>query len=149
MDNEQGIFSKHLSIRWSDLDPNFHVRHSVYYDFGAQQRIEILQSLGLTADIMQEQNFGPVIFREECIFKREIRLNDHVLISAKLAKLSADASRWTIQHEFISLNQKILAMLTVDGAWMDTNLRKLVTSTPAVVKEVFESIPRASTFSIV
>jgi acyl-CoA thioesterase FadM len=39
-DTEQKIqmtsFSKELSFRWSDLDPNFHVRHSAYYDFGAQ-----------------------------------------------------------------------------------------------------------------
>jgi acyl-CoA thioester hydrolase len=37
-------FSKQLSFRWSDLDPNFHVRHSAY-DFGAQHRIEILEVL--------------------------------------------------------------------------------------------------------
>ena len=39
-----GTFTKEISIRWSDLDPNFHVRHSAYYDFGAQHRIEILES---------------------------------------------------------------------------------------------------------
>jgi hypothetical protein len=44
-------FSKQLSFRWSDLDPNFHVRHSAYYDFGAQHRIEILESLGLTMKV--------------------------------------------------------------------------------------------------
>jgi acyl-CoA thioesterase FadM len=43
-------FSKQLSFRWSDLDPNFHVRHSAYYDFGAH-RIEILESLGLTMKV--------------------------------------------------------------------------------------------------
>jgi acyl-CoA thioester hydrolase len=69
------------------------------------------------------------------------------MISAKLAKLSPDASRWTIQHEFIGINQKVLALLTVDGAWMDTNLRKLVTTAPRIVKEVFESIPRSEAFS--
>ena len=46
-------FSKELSFRWSDLDPNFHVRHSAYYDFGAQHRIEILESLGLTMKVMR------------------------------------------------------------------------------------------------
>ena len=40
-------FSKHLTFRWADLDPNFHVRHSVYYDCAAQHRMEILDSLGL------------------------------------------------------------------------------------------------------
>ena len=147
MEIQSNLFAKHLSIRWSDLDPNFHVRHSAYYDFGAQQRIEILHSLGLTTAIMEEQNFGPVIFREECIFKREIRLNDHVVISAKLSKLSADALRWTIQHELLATNQKVLAVLTVDGAWMDTNIRKLLTAAPRIIKEVFENIPRTADFN--
>jgi acyl-CoA thioester hydrolase len=140
------MFNKHLSIRWADLDPNFHLRHSVYYDFGAQQRIEILQGLGLTVELMEEQGFGPVIFREECVFKREIRLTDHVVISAKVSKLSEDASRWTIEHEFLSVNQKILAVLTVDGAWMDTSLRKLASPTPRIVKEVFDAFPKSSGF---
>jgi acyl-CoA thioester hydrolase len=146
MANDTDIFIRHLSIRWSDLDPNFHVRHSVYYDYGAQQRIEVLQSLGLTIDIMKEQHFGPVIFREECVFRREIRLKDNVTIAAKLSKLSADSLKWTIQHEFTA-NQKLLATLTVDGAWMDTKLRKLISATPEIIKEVFAKIPHAETFS--
>ena len=147
MQSETGIFSKPISIRWADLDANFHLRHSVYFDFGAQQRLEILDNMGLTLEIMREQHFGPVLLREECIFRREIRLNDHVIITAKLAKLSADASRWTIQHEFLSMNEKLLASLTVDGAWIDTRLRKFAASTPRIVKEVFDQIPRTETFS--
>ena len=146
MENENTLFIRELSIRWADLDPNFHLRHSVYYDFGAQQRIHILESLGLTTEVMKEQAFGPVIFREECVFRREIKLNDRVTISAWLSRLSADASRWTIQHEFLSSAKKLMATLTVEGAWMDTNIRKLVTSTPAIVKEVFAQIPRSATF---
>ena len=147
MQNDNGIFNKHLSIRWSDLDANFHLRHSVYYDFGAQLRLDILTSLGLTIEIMREQHFGPVLLREECVFRREIRLNDHVVINGKLAKLSADASRWTIQHEFLGLNEKVLATLTVDGGWIDTRLRKFVTATPAVVIEAFGRIPRTESFT--
>ena len=146
MQIENGIFNKQLSIRWSDLDANFHLRHSVYYDFGAQQRLDILNAMGLTIEIMKEQHFGPVLLREECEFRREIRLNDPVVITAKLAKLSADASRWTIQHEFLSLTQKVLATLTVDGGWIDTNRRKFVSPTPKIVIEVFENIPRTASF---
>jgi acyl-CoA thioester hydrolase len=62
-------FSKQLSFRWSDLDPNFHVRHSAY-DFGAQHRIEILESLGLTMKVLTG-HFGPILFREECIFRKK------------------------------------------------------------------------------
>jgi len=136
-------FSKILSIRWADLDPNFHMRHSVYYDFGAQQRIEIIESLGITARLMQEQHFGPILFREECVFKKEIRLTDTITIHAKLAKRNADASRWTIQHEFVSSDNKSCAMLTLDGAWLDTRLRKLLSPIPQMVIDAFDAFPKA------
>jgi acyl-CoA thioester hydrolase len=145
--SEINLYNKPLSIRWADLDPNFHLRHSVYYDFGAQQRIEILNTLGLTPAVMNENHFGPVIFREECLFKREIRLGTEVNITASLAKLNADASRWTIRHHFISPQNKILAVLTVEGAWMDTNLRKLLSPIHPVIAEVFNAIPKGEDFS--
>jgi acyl-CoA thioester hydrolase len=141
------IFSKTISIRWADIDPNFHMRHSVYYDFGAQQRIEIIESLGLTLKLMQEQNFGPILFREECVFKKEIRLSDTITIHAKLAKRNADASRWTIQHEFVSSDNKICAILTLDGAWLDTRQRKLLSPTPKIVTDVFDAFPTTENFS--
>ena len=40
------LFEQPITIRWSDLDPNGHVRHSVYYDFGAQARLSFLQQNG-------------------------------------------------------------------------------------------------------
>ena len=48
-------FSKQISIRWADLDPNFHLRHSVYYDLGSQFRMELLEEAGLTMKIMKEK----------------------------------------------------------------------------------------------
>ena len=139
-------FSKIISIRWADIDPNFHMRHSAYYDFGAQQRIEIIDSLGLTLQLMQAQHFGPILFREECVFKKEIRLSDMITIHAKLAKRNADASRWTIQHEFVSSDNKTCAILTLDGAWIDTMRRKLLSPIPQIVTDVFDAFPRTENF---
>jgi acyl-CoA thioester hydrolase len=147
MDNGKLIYTKPISIRWADLDANFHMRHSVYYDFGAQQRIEILEWLGLTMSVMKEQQFGPVLFREECLFRREIRLHDEVLISAKMTRLTEDASRWTIQHEFLSPAGKLMALLTVEGAWMDTKMRKLASPTPDIVQHALKAFPRSKDFS--
>ncbi|HVU54476.1 MAG TPA: acyl-CoA thioesterase [Puia sp.] len=134
-------FSKIISIRWSDIDPNFHMRHSAYYDFAAQQRIEIIESLGLTLRLMQQQNFGPILFREECVFKKEIRLSDTITLHCRLAKRNEDASRWTIQHEFVSSDDKSCAIITVDGAWIDTKLRKLLSPIPQIVTDIFDTFP--------
>jgi acyl-CoA thioester hydrolase len=140
------LFKKEISVRWSDIDPNFHVRHSVYYDFGAQHRVEILESSGLTLSIMDELNIGPVLFREECIYKREIRFADRITINTKMLKMRPDASRWTIEHVFLNSEDKIFAKITVDGAWLDTKTRRLKTGLPQVVSDVFKSFPKSHDF---
>ena len=139
------IFSKQLSFRWSDLDPNFHLRHSAYYDFGAQHRIEILTQLGLTLRVMQAQHIGPVLFREECVFKREINLSDLIIMETKMAKMNADASRWSIVHELYR-DEALCAVITVEGAWMDTKLRKLATPTPQIVVNALSIFPKTADF---
>ena len=75
-----------LQIRWSDLDPNFHLRHSVYYDWVAMCCIKYLNDYGLTPALMQKLNFGPIILREECVFRKEIKFDDKVNINLKIVK---------------------------------------------------------------
>ena len=139
-------YTKTLSLRWADIDANFHVRHSVYYDFAAQQRIELLSEAGLTLGVMQQESVGPVLFREECVFYREMKLDDTITITARLQKMRPDASRWTIQHEFINQHEVRCALLTVDGAWMDTAKRKLVNPVPQLIQEVINSFQRSADF---
>jgi acyl-CoA thioester hydrolase len=138
-------FSKQLSFRWSDLDPNFHLRHSAYYDFGAQHRVEILAQLGLTLRVMQTEHIGPILFREECVFRKEINLSDVITMQTKMAKMKADASRWSIVHEFYK-EDVLCAVITVDGAWMDTKLRKLANPTPQIVTDALSIFPKTTDF---
>lgn len=144
-----GIFTKEISIRWSDLDPNFHMRHSAYYDFGAQHRVEVLEEQGLTMRVMQENHIGPILFREECVFRKEIRLGNKITISTKIGKMKADASRWTIVHELKNEKDELCAIISVDGAWMDTKLRKLASPTPSIVVDVMNAFPKTEDFVLI
>jgi acyl-CoA thioester hydrolase len=139
------VYSKIIEIRWSDLDPNFHVRHSVYYDLGAYVRMCFLTENGLTPAVLLQHHLGPILFREECLFKQEIQFGDKVSINVFLKKASRNYSRWTMQHE-IYINAEITsAIITVDGAWMDTAKRKL-TVPLELATPVFEQLPKAKDF---
>lgn len=138
-------FHKDIQIRWSDLDPNFHLRHSVYYDWGAFCRVAFLNEQGLTADVMTQLKFGPILFREECIFRREIRSGDVVTINLQVTKARKDFSRWSIRHQILKNGGILCAELNVDGAWMNLVQRKLM-SPPEKVHEVFEQMPKAENF---
>lgn len=138
-------FNRIVQIRWSDLDPNFHLRHSVYYDWGAFCRVQFLNEFGLTADVMMRLKFGPILFREECVFKKEIRSGDQVKVNLQILKSKKDFSRWTIQHHIIKNGETLAAILTVDGAWLNVIERKLA-SPPEQVHEVFNKMPKAESF---
>lgn len=141
-------FIKSIEVRWSDLDPNFHVVHSKYYDFGAFCRMAFLIENGLSPSTMQEHNIGPILFREECVFKREILFGDKVTINVKIDKLTSDFGRWTMVHEIYKNNETLAAIITADGAWLNTATRKLALP-PAVVVSLFENAPKTSGFSVV
>jgi acyl-CoA thioester hydrolase len=138
-------FIREVQVRWSDLDPNVHLRHSVYYDWGAFCRIAFLGEQHLTTEEMQRLQIGPILFREECIFRREIRLGDNVTIDLELLKAKKDFSRWTIRHTIVKNTDTIAAVLTVDGAWLDVVKRKLAVP-PKEVDDVFSQMPRAEDF---
>ncbi|HEV8283230.1 MAG TPA: acyl-CoA thioesterase [Chitinophagaceae bacterium] len=133
-------FIKEVQLRWADLDPNFHLRHSVYYDWGALSRVEFLNEFGLTAHVMQRLHFGPILFREECVFKKEIRGGDKVTIDLTLLKAKRNYSRWSIHHVIKKNVDVVSAILTVDGAWINTIERKLAIPPPEVEK-VFSRMP--------
>ncbi|MEO6452470.1 MAG: acyl-CoA thioesterase [Ginsengibacter sp.] len=138
-------FTKSVEIRWSDLDPNFHVRHSVYYDFGAFSRLSFFSENDITPELMLQHNIGPILFREECLFKKEMHFGDKVIINIKLDKLKADFSRWTIVHEIFKNDKVPAALITVDGAWLDTKKRKL-TLPPESFNTLFGLIPKTGNF---
>ena len=138
-------FTRYPELRWSDIDPNLHLRHSVYYDLGAYSRIEFLNEHGITTEFMHRHRFGPIIFREECVFKKEIRLGDKLRIDLRLVKSNKDFSRWTMQHQIFKDGEILAAVITLDGAWIDTAQRKLAVP-PREVCDTFENMPRSEAF---
>lgn len=138
-------YLKQLEIRWADLDPNFHLRHSVYYDYGAYCRICFLEEHGLTNALMQKLHVGPILFREEAVFRKEIRLGNKLQINLQLLKAKKDFSRWTIRHQIIKSENILSAIVTVDGAWINTLQRKLATP-PSEVIAIFDQMPKATEF---
>ena len=135
-----------IQLRWADIDANFHVRHSVYYDWGAMCRMEFLRAMGLTESVFHQLQIGPILFREESRFKRELQMGDTVAIDLHLLAARRDFSRWTIRHQLFKNNDTLAAILTVEGAFLNTQLRKLAVP-PSLAGDTFNSMPRAEEFT--
>ena len=133
MEEPSTAFSQSIGLRWADFDPNGHVRHSVYYDWGAMIRVAYLEHKGVGLKWMTENGIGPVLFREEAKFLLELRSGDQLDIDLQLAGASADFRKWRIRHR-IRRGSDTAATLEVDGAWFDRQTRKIVVPPPILIQ---------------
>lgn len=132
-------------VIWSQIDANQHMRHSAYADFAAQARVNMLEKCGLSAKKLFELNIGPILFKEELSYLREVVLNDYIKVTCEILKSRTDASRWAIRHEIYRSDGVKAAVVIVEGAWIDTLKRKLV-ALPAEMSSLFLSLPRSEDF---
>lgn len=141
------LFEQKIIVRWSDLDPNGHVRHSVYYDYGAQARIAFLDKHGFDIKWMARKGVGPVLFREEAKFYRELNSGDELIIDVKLSGVSSDHRKWSMRHR-IMRGDEICATLDMDGAWLDLEKRKVIVP-PQELIEKFEDLGHTEEFKVI
>jgi acyl-CoA thioester hydrolase len=140
-------FSIPIQVRWSDIDQNRHLRHSVYYDYGATVRISCFSEHGLTNLKFDELHLGPILFREEAVFKREIKFEDRVTVDMVVIKATRDFARWSIRHHLYKEEGTVLAaVINMDGAWIDIIRRKLAIP-PEEVQKIFDDFPKSEEFT--
>jgi acyl-CoA thioester hydrolase len=146
MDDSSNAFRLAIELRWADLDPNGHVRHSVYYDWGAMARISYLERQGVGLAWMTKNGIGPVLFREEARFLRELRFGDKLEIDLSLAAASDDGRKWRMRHRILR-GPDVAATIEVDGAWLDLRARKIVVPPEDVVR-AFAGVDRPEDFAV-
>lgn len=138
-------YEKKIDVRWSDIDQNRHVRHSAYYDYGAHTRIQFFTQFGYNTNFMQELNIGPILFKEECTFLKELHADEVITVNLLKGDISEDGSRWVLHHEIFNQKGDKSAHITIKGAWMDLKLRKLTTP-PVKIVEIINQLPKGDYF---
>ncbi len=133
-------FQKEIEIRWSDVDQNRHLRHSVYYDYGAHVRIRFIMESGFSVQKLGELQLGPILFHEECHFIKEVGLPETVTVNLLRDGAIEDFSKWILHHEMFNQKGEKVAHLKVKGAWINTARRKL-TRPPEALNQAFASLP--------
>lgn len=81
-------------VLWAQIDPNRHLRHSAYADFCAQARSNMLNGIGLSLKQFADYKIGPILFREELIYHREILLDENIYVEVELTKFNITNSRF-------------------------------------------------------
>lgn len=143
------VYFLEFHVRWSDLDPNMHLRHTAYNDMCAATRFSYLESLGFTMAKFQELKMGPIIFSENLNYMREVLSGDKVKVNVRISGLSEDGRKWKMHQEVFRVSDgKLAATLDVMGAWFSLVNRKIIPA-PEILRSKVDSLPRTKDFQMI
>ena len=139
-------YEKTFEIRWADLDPNAHMRHSAYADYGAQARVGFLSEHGFTLSQFQKLHLGPVLFREDLKYVKEIRANERIRVTCEAVGVSPNRKHWRIRHRIFRQDGELACTIDCQGAWFDLVNRKVVPAS-AELEAVMAKMPRSEDYA--
>ncbi|WP_298368257.1 acyl-CoA thioesterase [uncultured Lutibacter sp.] len=138
-------FEVTFNTKWSDFDPNRHMRHTAYNDYAAEVRVRYFQEHGLSINEFAKLNIGPILFKEETSFLKEIHIGENITVKMELEGVSKGIERWRFNHQIFNKDGILSAEIKVYGAWIDLMKRKL-TSPPLEFVEIFKALPKTENF---
>lgn len=142
------MFERTLYARWGDMDFNGHMKNTAYLDAGADVRMMYFAENGFSMREFERRRIGPVIFRDELDYYRELRLLESVRVTLAMAGLSDDGARFRMRNEFFRLDGERVARVTSTGGWLDLAARRL-TAPPQDLADVLAGIERADDFEAI
>ncbi len=121
------------------------MRHTAYNDYAAEVRVRFFQKQGLSINEFAKLNIGPVLFKEETSFLKEIHIGENITVKMKLEGVSKGIERWRFNHQIFNEKGELAAEIKVYGAWIDLVKRKL-TAPPQKFVTIFENLSKTSNF---
>lgn len=120
------MFSKEIEVRWADCDANNHMRHSAYSDFCAHTRIGFLEQIGLGMDWCQNNHIGPVLFKEETEYAREVHMGEVLTVTISGVAHTGFTKSVQLSQQILKQNGEVAALHKCVVAWMDLEKRKII-----------------------
>ena len=138
-------FQVTFATKWSDFDPNRHMRHTAYNEYAAEVRVRYFAAQKFSIEEFTKHNIGPILFTEETSFRKEIHLGEDISVNIKISGLSKNNERWKIVHEVFNEAGKLSAVIKVYGAWIDLS-KRMLTTPPEVAQHLFDTAEQSEDF---
>lgn len=104
-----------------------------------------MSKAGLSLEEFAKNHIGPILFREELIYHKEIGLDERIYVKVEMNKLNLHNYRFSFRHEIYKENGVKAATVNVDGAWLNLVERKL-TTIPKEWEPIIAHIPKSADY---
>lgn len=138
-------FTRSYRASWGQMDFNAHMANTAYLDLAADTRLMYFEESGFSPRDFERERIGPVVMRDEIVYRAEVRLLERVTVSLELAGLSEDSSRFRLRNGFQRDDGRTAAVVTTDAGWFDLEQRRLC-APPEALRKALAELARTGDF---
>jgi acyl-CoA thioester hydrolase len=138
-------FEQRFRVGWGDVDGNGHMSNTAFLDRAADTRMLFFADHGFPVARLAAEHLGPVIVRDELVYRRELRLLEEFTVDVELVGISSDGSRFQLGNTFHHPAGEVAAVVTSEGVWFDLDKRR-PRPPPPELDSVQRAIPRGDRF---
>lgn len=136
-----------IEVRWSDIDANRHLANSAYLNFMSHTRVVAMNKAGITQNVLEKFNLGPIVFYENIFYFKEVLPDQSVYVDIKLKGLSEDNMFFQFEQNLYDSQGQNMATYEMMGSWIDMKTRRL-TSLPQELAKLFTLLERTEDFTV-
>lgn len=133
-------------VGWGDLDANQHLGNRAILDRAADARLLWFAANGFAGPRLAAARFGPVIVRDELVYRHELRLLDEFTVDVRLTGLSDDAVRFALQNTFRNAEGEVTTVVRSEGVWFDLDQRR-PRRPPTELEAILRAMPRSTDYA--
>ncbi len=119
------LHAQAFEVRWGDLDPNFHLRGSVYLDYCDHTRLAYFAKQAMPVAEWQKNGYGPVILEQSIQYLKEVTGSARLEVRLFLDRIERDKIIY-FNHEITGDEQIVHARAQVVVGILSLNQRKLI-----------------------
>jgi acyl-CoA thioester hydrolase len=138
-------FRQSFRVGWGDLDGNHHMANRAFLDRAADTRVLFFAQHGFSVSRFASERIGPVILRDELVYRKELRLLDEFTVDLEVFGLSPDGTRFELGNTFRTLEDVVAAVVRSEGLWFDLDKRR-PRAPPPELDAVEREMPRGEGF---
>ncbi len=139
-------FRQGFRVGWGDVDGNAHMAGSAILHRAADTRLLFFAERGFPGKRFAEERVGPVMTRDELVYRKELRLLEAFTVDLLADGISADGVRFRIVNTLRNSSEDVTAVVTSEGVWFDLEHRKPRVPPPELDK-IARAMPRTASFS--
>ncbi|HKK89059.1 MAG TPA: acyl-CoA thioesterase, partial [Saprospiraceae bacterium] len=119
------LHTQQFQVRWGDLDPNFHLRGTVYLDYCDHTRMAYFAEQAMPIAEWQKNGYGPVILEQSIQYLKEVTGSASIEVRLFLDRIDREKIIY-FNHEILGKNDMVHARAQVVVGILSLNQRKLI-----------------------